>query len=56
MFPGLDNQMDASAVTFNTGSAATATSITSATIPTNFGQATRVRDPRQMQLGFKILW
>ena len=41
---------------FNTGNVATATSITSATIPTNFGQATRVRDPRQMQLGFKILW
>jgi hypothetical protein len=56
IFNGLDSQMDASAVTFNTGSAATATSITSATIPTNFGQATRVRDPRQMQLGFKILW
>jgi Carboxypeptidase regulatory-like domain len=56
MFPGLDTAMDASAVTFNTANVANATSITNATIPTNFLQATRVRDPRQMQLGFKILW
>jgi hypothetical protein len=55
-FDGLDTDMNASAVTFNTGNAATATSITGATIPTNFGQATRVRDPRQMQIGFKLLW
>jgi hypothetical protein len=53
---GMDTDMNASAVTFNTGNAATATSITNSTIPTNFLQATRVRDPRQMQLGFKILW
>jgi hypothetical protein len=56
LFAGIDQEMNASAVTFNTGSAATATEITSATIPTNFGQASRTRDPRQMQLGFKILW
>ena len=45
-----------SAVTFNTGNAATATSITGATVPNNFGQATLARDPLQMQFGFKILW
>jgi Carboxypeptidase regulatory-like domain len=56
MFPGLDTAMDASAVVLNSANVATATAITSATIPTNFLQATRVRDPRQMQLGFKILW
>jgi Carboxypeptidase regulatory-like domain len=53
---GLDVTMDPSAVVLNSANVATATAITSATIPTNFGQATRVRDPRQMQLGFKILW
>jgi hypothetical protein len=56
IFQGVDAQMDVSAVTFDTGNAATANTITSATVPANFGQATRTRDPRQMQLGFKILW
>ncbi len=55
-YDGLNTAMNASAATFNTGNAATATSITNSTIPSNFLQATRVRDPRQMQLGFKILW
>jgi hypothetical protein len=55
-FDGLDTDMNASSVTFDTGNAATANSITNSVIPTNFGQATRVRDPLQMQLGFKILW
>jgi Carboxypeptidase regulatory-like domain len=55
-FDGMDVQMDPSSAVFDTGSGATANTITSATIPTNFGQATRVRDPRQMQLGFKIIW
>ena len=32
------------------------TEIVSATIPTSFGQATRTRDPRQMQIGVKLLW
>ena len=55
-YDGLNTAMNASAVTFNNATVANATSITGATIPTSFGQATRVRDPRQMQLGFKILW
>jgi len=52
LFAGLDATMDASAVTLN----AARTTIENATIPSNFGQATRTRDPRQMQLGLKILW
>jgi hypothetical protein len=56
LFQNFNSAMNASAVTFNTASVATATSITGQTIPTAFGQATRVRDPRQMQIGFKLLW
>ena len=52
LFPGLDFVMDPSAVTLD----ATQTRIVSATIPGGFGQATRTRDPRQMQVGFKLLW
>jgi len=44
--------MDPSAVTLN----AAGTQIAAATIPSSFGQATRVRDPRQMQFGFKLIW
>lgn len=32
------------------------TEIVSANIPGTFGQATRARDPRQMQIGFKLIW
>jgi hypothetical protein len=52
LFQGLDASMDASAVTLNPARTAIAT----ATIPSNFGQAARTRDPRQMQVGFKLLW
>jgi hypothetical protein len=52
LFQDLDASMDASSVTLNPAR----TEIASATIPSNFGQATRTRDPRQMQVGFKILW
>jgi hypothetical protein len=52
LFQEIDDIMDASAVVLN----AARTEITSATIPSNFGQATRTRDPLQMQFGFKILW
>ena len=43
-------------VTYDTGDAATATKITGYTLPGNFGQATRTRDPRQTQFGLKILF
>jgi hypothetical protein len=44
--------MNASAVTLN----AARTQIVNSTIPGNFGQATKTRDARQMQFGFKLLW
>jgi hypothetical protein len=52
LFQNLDTTMDPSAVVLN----AAQTEIVSATIPASFGQATRTRDPRQMQLGLKLIW
>jgi Carboxypeptidase regulatory-like domain/TonB-dependent Receptor Plug Domain len=52
LFQNLDATLDPSAVVLN----AAQTEIVRATIPTNFGQATRTRDPRQMQIGLKLLW
>jgi hypothetical protein len=49
---GFNNVMSPSAITLN----AAQTTITSATIPSSFGKATRTRDPRQMQIGFKLIW
>ena len=48
--------MNPSAVVLNNADPTKAATITSATIPTNFGQATRTRDPLQMQFGFKLLF
>ena len=53
---GLNTTMNPVSVTYDTGDAATATRITGYTLPGNFGQATRTRDPRQMQFGIKLLW
>jgi hypothetical protein len=57
----LSNQMNVtfnpSAVTFDTGDAATANTITSFTgIPGNFGQSSGTRDARQAQFGIKLLF
>jgi hypothetical protein len=52
LYNNLVNTMNPSGVTLN----AAQTEIVSATIPGNFGQATRARDPRQMQIGFKLIW
>jgi len=52
LLAGLNTTMGASGVVLN----AARTEIASATVPTSFGQATRTRDPRQMQFGLKILW
>ena len=41
-------------VVFDTGNAATATRVVSATAPGNFGQLTSARDPRTMQLGLRL--
>ena len=48
--------MNPTAVVLNNSDPTKASAITSATIPTNFGQATRTRDPMQMQIGFKLLF
>ena len=49
---GFNNVMNASAVTLNSAG----TEIATATIPSSFMRATRTRDARQMQIGFKLLW
>jgi hypothetical protein len=53
---GMITTMNPVSVTFDTGNAATATKITGYTLPGNFGQATKTRDARQMQLGLKLLF
>jgi hypothetical protein len=53
---GLINTMNVSAASLDTGDAATATQITDFTLPGNFGQATRTRDPRQAQFGIKLIF
>ena len=50
----LNTTMNPVTVTYDTGDPATATKITGYTLPGNFGQATRTRDPRQAQFGLKI--
>ena len=50
----MNTTMNPVSVTYNTGDPQTATSITGYTLPGNFGQATRTRDPRQAQFGLKI--
>jgi len=52
LFAGLNTSMSPSAIVLNSAG----NTIANATIAGNFGQATRARDPRQMQLGFKLLW
>src|SRR5205807_3002665 len=49
---GFNDTMNATAVTLNNAAPSKATAITGATIPATFGQATRTRDSRQMQIGF----
>ena len=43
-------------VVFDTGDAATATKVLSATPPGNFGQLTKARDPRTIQLGIRLMF
>jgi hypothetical protein len=52
---GVNQSLDPSAVTLN-APLASATSITGATIPASFGQATSARDPRQAQFGLKLIF
>ena len=51
---GLNTTMNPVTVTYNNADPRAATSITGYTLPGNFGQATRTRDPRQAQFGLKI--
>jgi hypothetical protein len=52
---GLNATFNPSAVTYDTGNNATATTITGFSgIPGNFGQATQTRDARQAQFGIKL--
>ena len=55
-FWNVDTTLDSSSITYDTGDAATASRITGATVPLNFGQADRVRDPRQAQFGLKLMF
>jgi hypothetical protein len=50
----LNTDYSAQNVVFDTGNAATATKIISATPPGTFGQLTAARDPRTMQLGIRL--
>jgi hypothetical protein len=55
-FLAVDNIMNPISVTFDTPAAADATRIIGSEIPSNFGQATRTRDPRQAQFGVKLMF
>lgn len=50
----VSNTFNPTRVTFDTGSAATANTITSYSVPATFGQANATRDARQAQLGIKL--
>jgi hypothetical protein len=52
----LNNTMNPTSATFDTGDPATATTITGYTLPGNFGQAVGTRDPRQAQVGVKLIF
>ena len=52
----LEHRYNAENVVYDTGDAATATKILSATPPGNFGQFTEARDPRTMQLGVRLVF
>jgi hypothetical protein len=52
----LNTGYNAENVVFDTGDAATATKIISATPPGNFGQLTAARDPRTIQLGIRLMF
>jgi hypothetical protein len=55
-FVGVNTSLSPTSVTLNTGSAATATTITDFTPSGSFGQAGGTRDPRQAQFGIKLMF
>jgi hypothetical protein len=56
MFTDVNNVMNPTSVTFDTGDPKTASRITGFTLPANFGVASRARDPRQAQFGLKLIF
>jgi hypothetical protein len=56
MFTDVNTVMSPTAVTFDTGNLATASTITSFTLPASFGVATKARDPRQAQFGLRLIF
>jgi hypothetical protein len=52
----VNNVMSPTAVTFDTPDVADATKITSFVLPANFGQATAAREPRQTQIGVRVIF
>ena len=50
----LNTSYNAENVVFDTGDAATATRVVSATPPGPFGQPTAARDPKTIQLGIRL--
>lgn len=54
-FIAVDTTLDPLSVTLD-GPLEEATRVVDSTLPASFGQAARVRDPRQIQFGFKLLW
>lgn len=55
-FRGVDPGLGATTITFDTGSLATANTVTAFTPQANFGRAARTRGPREIQYGLKITW
>ena len=55
-FVGINSVMNPSSVTYDSENAAERTTITGYTLPANFGEAQAARDPRQIQIGFKLLF
>jgi hypothetical protein len=55
-FTGVDVNLNPTSATLDTGSAATATTITAFTPSGGFGQAGGTRDPRQAQFGIKVMF
>ncbi len=55
-FVGIATAMNPTSVTYDSEVAAERTEITGYTLPNNFGQAQAARDPRQIQVGFKLLF
>jgi hypothetical protein len=54
-FLSVDDSMDPIGVTLD-APLESATRITGAELPSNFGQATATREPRQAQLGIKLIF